>query len=235
MALNLTMKQKYKYDGSEVQNIDATQTCNEDAAGMWGSPNPDRADRCLISWAKFTDQASSESYLEHKDQFAGTFKEMAIAPGAGLINTDQSVFTILSTSDGHHTFYALAIEQFDNLNIPGSPVEGDVYYNTDTTSVMIYTDAWYVLSDTEYFVYLEANTSKSECNILVITRLLIEKDIMTHDWEACVKAVNCDADAKFADLQYLRTRLEGATGDFYSGKEPTARKTVYQLTNKFIH
>ena len=232
MALNLTIKEKYKYDGSEINIVDATQTCNEEAAGLWSAAgNPARADRCLISWTKYTDDTGSETYLKYDDQYIGTFEELSFAPGAALADTDQSVFTVISTKDGQHTFYALAIEQY--ASAPGAPSEGDVYYNTATVGIYLYTTAWTEITTVEQFASLESNTTKAECDVLVPTRLLIKKADLTHTWEECLLESNCDSDSKFYDLQYLRSRLEGAQGAFYGGMKPTGRKTIKQLSDKF--
>ncbi|MHA2063271.1 MAG: hypothetical protein ACXABY_02700 [Candidatus Thorarchaeota archaeon] len=234
MALNLVIGNKYKYDGSEIKIIDVTQTENDDPTGKWGdSGNPSRADKCLLSFTKYTDDVSAESYTKYEDQYIGTFEELSVSPGAGLLDDYQSVFTLVAVGDGHYSYYVLAIDQFDNNNIPVAPTAGDLYYNTDTLMVYIYTTVWTEVNSTDHFATMETFADKVVCEVLVPTLLLIEKQSRTHDWEECLLSRDCESDDKFYDLQYLRSRLEGAQGDFYGGMKPTARKTMKQLTDKF--
>lgn len=249
MALTLKMSTKYLYDGSEIYVYDSTLTYGSvaEADGGWGvttseGTNPDRSDRTLVFFAKFIDHESTETYLELKDQYPGTFTNLGLAPGGTLgtppdVNSIQSMFTVLSGTDGHHQFYMLPVaEAADSTGQPA--VDGNLYYDTTQQNLYIYSGtqaAWIPVDSTSYFATFEAKTETKMCEYLVITGLLTKKQELTRTWWDCYLSRECKQEDMFYNLQYLRSRMEGAQADFYGGLQPTARKTLQQLARKFCN
>jgi hypothetical protein len=144
----------------------------------------------------------------------------------------MSTFTVLNDTDGHITFYMYPAEQYDSA--PGAPTENDIYYNTTDGVLYIYINsAWAALSDTEYFSIIESKTDTLSEGYLDVTRLLILKIKIRRAWWECLQDRDCSHDDKFKDLETLRVRIEGAQADFYGQMQPSARKTVYQLTSEY--
>ena len=229
MAFALKLGWSFLQDASEIYVKDKTQDYVDGDDYGWGEGDTplQRSAYALLFWAKYIDYAGNESYLDQKNQYvSSTDRKYAVAPGTGLANTDMSIFTVLSASDGHHKFYMLPLIM-DTTRVSG--LSGDLYYNTDDAKPYRHNGTSWVQITSALLPTLEANEATKICEELTdirIVRHLNEKKFQIYTPQ---KGAN---DTLKMYVRDFKNYLEMAIAAFYEEKQSTARKLIHALTLK---
>lgn len=217
-------------NASEVYVKDTTQDYVDGSDGGWGTTEGgliDREDRCLLCFAKYTDYEGTESYLAQKLGYTGSDTSYAIAPGAGLSNTSQSQFTVLSVKDGHHTFFTYPMVQASSN--PSSPSAYDLYYNTTSGLVYVYVSSAWTLLTSAHLSSIEGKTGMKQCDVLLQIRIKQKKNELRFR----LGDDQISDDVRVQDLlDEINGLYDGAVAKFGAGLYPIARRIVEVATTK---
>jgi hypothetical protein len=217
-------------DATEVAVEDSTQTYVDGESGGWGvSGNSDRADKCLLCFCKYTDKDGNDSYFDFKDKYVSTDdKSYAIEDGTGLDNTYKSLFTVLTTADGHHSIYMIPVDRA--ATAPTGANQYDLIYLTGSSKVQVYDSSWADLSVTDLPNIGTAQGVTSEEELYDLRTVMNRNELVMRLGDDVIGDDNKVMDV----LDELNALIEGAHIRFGNNQKETARKILYEATVKDI-
>jgi len=231
MDLVLKIGLTVKDDATEIYIKDTTQTYVDGEEGGWGvSGNAARADKCLLTFCKYTDKDGNESYLNFDSKYQSVNdKSFAIEDGTGLDNTYQSTFTALSTADGHHSVYLIPVSRA--ATAPSGATAYDLIYLTGSSKVQVYDTTWKDLTVANLPNIEETQGVTLKEELYNLRTVMNRNELVMRLGDDIIG----DDNIVLKVLDELEVLLEGATIRFNKNMKETARKILYEASRKDIN